>query len=124
MVVKDLSNHIIGLSSSAQFLLYLAEAGSDRMTLTQMAFFVLAAAEDLKGTPATRTQLLGKSGVDLRPSIRNSYRALLSPCRNYPHAVSWLEIEHNPDDQREQILRLTDIGRTVVEDALGALAPS
>lgn len=111
------------LASSSAFLMYLAEAGSDRLTVSQAAFFMLAAAADVKGSPATRTGLLTASGSEFRPSIRNSYRQLLEPSRVYPNALGWLTTEDNPLDSREQFLRLTDEGKSVIEGALLALIP-
>jgi len=101
------------------FLLALANEGSDRLTVSQAAFFMLAATADAKGAPATRTQLL--SSADFRPSLRNSYRQLLKPSRLYPNALGWLEAQLNPDDDREHLLRVTAQGRDVIETALAAL---
>lgn len=111
------------LAGSSAFLMYLAEAGSDRLTVSQAAFFMLAAAADVRGRPATRTGLLTASGAEFRPSIRNSYRQLLEPSRVYPNALGWLTTEDNPMDSREQFLKLTDEGKAVIEGALLALAP-
>lgn len=114
----QLWKHVGELASSSAFLLYLSDVGSDRMTLTQAAFFMLAAAADASGRPATRTQLLETYTDSLRGSIRNSYRQLLEPTRSYPRSLGWLCTEANPDDDREQFLRLTDKGQSVI---LGAL---
>ena len=119
----SLWRHVGELASSSDFLMYLAEAGSDRMTMGQAAFFMLAATADAKGVPVTRSQLLAASGVELRPSLRNSYRTLLAPSRLYPHGLGWLDTEDNPEDEREQFLRLSDRGRAVIQGALLALFP-
>lgn len=111
------------LAGSSAFLLYLADVGSDRLTLTQAAFFLLAATADAAGHPATRSALLQAHHETFRGSIRNSYRQLLEPSRQYPNALGWLSTEANPDDDREQFLRLTDEGRSVIEAALMALEP-
>lgn len=121
--LKSLWQRVGELGSSSAFLMFLAEAGSDRLTISQAAFFMLAAAADARGAPATRTQLLKASGADFRPSLRNSYRQLLQPTRMYPNALGWLDTMPNPDDDREQFLCLTDEGKAVVEGALLALAP-
>lgn len=111
------------LAASSAFLLYLADVGSDRLSLTQAAFFMLAATADAAGKPATRTQLIQTYHDTFRGSIRNSYRQLMEPSRVYPNGLSWLMAEENPDDSREQFLRLTDEGRSVVEGAILALEP-
>ena len=120
---NSLFKHASQLATSSAFLIYLAEAGSDRLTVSQAAFFALAAAADASGRPATRSRLLSASGADFRPSLKNSYRQLLPPSRVYPSALGWLEPEENPDDSREQFLRLSEVGRNVVQGALLALEP-
>ena len=109
------------LTSTAEFLMRLAEGGSDRLTISQAAFFMLAAAADAKGKPKTRSTLLADSGAAFRPSTRNSYRQLLSPSRVYPNALGWLSTEENPLDSREQFLRTTSKGQKIIESSLAAL---
>ena len=111
------------LGASSAFLLYLADVGSDRLSLTQAAFFMLAATADAAGKPATRAQLIETYGQTFRGSIRNSYRQLLEPSRLYPKGLGWLTAETNPNDIREQQLRLSDEGKSVIEGALLALEP-
>ena len=53
------------LAGSSAFLLYLADVGSDRLTLTQVAFFMLAATADAAGKPATRSEII-QTPVDIR----------------------------------------------------------
>jgi hypothetical protein len=103
-------------------LLHLSEEGSDRLSLTQAAFFLLAATADAAGKPVTRTELMEqmKNG---RGSIRNSYRQLLEPSRVFPGGLGWLTTEENPMDAREKVLRLTDCGKKIVEGILIALEP-
>jgi hypothetical protein len=111
------------LAASSAFLLYLADVASDRLSLTQAAFFMLAATADAAGRPATRTQLMQAHGERFGGSVRNTYRQLLEPSRVFPKALSWLTTEENPDDSREQFLRLTDKGKNVIMGALHALEP-
>ena len=112
------------LAGSSAFLLYLADVGSDRLTLTQVAFFMLAATSDAAGKPATRAEIIQTHEESFKGSIRNSYRQLMEPSRVYPNGLSWLTAEENPMDNREQILRLTDKGIAVIEGALLALEPA
>ena len=109
------------LTASSAFLQYISEQGSDRLTVSQAAFFMMAAVDDAAGTRSTRSQLLAKADPDFRPSIRNSYRQLLEPSRVYPNALSWLTTEVNSLDSREQLLCLTDLGKSVIKGALSAL---
>lgn len=101
-------------------MLSLAERASDRLSLTQMAFFFLAAHADVKGSPVTRSMLLKEHDEVFKGSVRNSYRQLLEPARRYPKGLGWLTTEENPEDSREQFLRLTSKGRAVLEEALAA----
>jgi hypothetical protein len=109
------------LDGSTDFLLYLAKVGSDRLTLSQAAFFMAAARSDAAGRPATRSSLLQTYCDVFRGSIRNSYRQLLPPSRLYPKGLGWLDTEPNPNDDREQFLRLTKKGKSVIECVLMAL---
>lgn len=112
--------HVSELACSSAFLLYLAEAASDRLSLTQAAFFMLAAKADASGKPATRAALIQTHHDAFRGSIRNSYRQLLRPSRLYPKALGWLEYEVNQQDAREKFLRLTRTGRIIVKGAIQA----
>lgn len=111
------------LAGSSAFMLYLADVASDRLSLTQAAFFMLAATADAAGKPATRSTLLQTYPDEFKGSIRNSYRQLLQPSRLYPKALGWLEIEANQMDGRENFLRLTKKGKSVVAGAVLALEP-
>jgi hypothetical protein len=111
------------LGASSAFLLYLSDVASDRLSLTQAAFFMLAATADAAGKPATRTQLIHAYGDNFGGSVRNTYRQLLEPSRVFPKALGWLTTEENPDDSREQFLRLTNKGKAVIDGALLALEP-
>jgi hypothetical protein len=111
------------LGASSAFLVYLSDVASDRLSLTQAAFFMLAAAADAAGRPTTLSEIRQAYADSMRGSIRNSYRQLLEPSRLYPKALGWLAAEPNPDDDRESFLRLTDEGKSVVAGALLALEP-
>lgn len=110
------------LAGSSAFLIYLAEAGSHRLSLNQLAFFMLAATADAAGKPATYSEIVANTD-GLTTGIKNSYRQLLETSRAYPKALGWLHTESNPDDERESFLRLTPVGRAVIEGALLALEP-
>lgn len=120
---EELWRHVGELATSSAMLLYLAGEGSDRLSLTQAAFFILAATADAAGKPATRSALLEAHMDAARGSIRNSYRQLMEPSRVYPTALGWLEAEENPMDAREKVLRLTEEGKRVVEGVLLTLKP-
>ena len=117
--MSDLFEQLAKLRSAPQFLMSLANDGSDRLTLSQAAFFMLAATADANGERPTRTNILNEG--DFRKSTRNSYRQLLGKSRVYPNALGWLATSPNPDDEREQFLVLTKEGRAVIEKALSTL---
>lgn len=119
----QLWKHVGELGASSAFLLYLSNRGSERLSLTQAAFFMLAATADAAGKPATRSQLIAAYGDEFGGSVRNTYRQLLEPSRVFPKALGWLTTEENPDDSREQFLRLTEKGKSVIAGALVALEP-
>jgi len=107
------------LGASSAFLLYLADVATDRLSLTQASFFLLAATADAAGKPVTRSSIIQTYPDTFKGSVRNSYRQLLEPSRLYPKALGWLTTVENPDD----FLELTAEGRAVIEGALLALEP-
>lgn len=119
----QLWKRVAELGASSAFLLYLADVASDRLSLRQAAFFMLAATADASGKPATRTELLTAYDEVFQGSVRNTYRQLMEPSRVFPKALGWLTSEENPDDSREHYLKLTELGRTVVTAALITLEP-
>lgn len=121
---SKLWKRVSALGAYSASLLYLSEVASDRLSMTQAAFFMLAATADAAGKPVTRSMLMQAYPDQFRGSVRNSYRQLLEPSRLYPKALSWLTTEENPDDTREQFLKLTAEGRAVVEGALVAFEPA
>jgi hypothetical protein len=115
------------LGGASALMVYLAEAGSDRLSLSQAAFFLLAAAAEARGAPTTLGSIREMAGEALSGSIKNTYRSLLTPAeagttkRHY--ALGWLTLEQNPDNLRENFLRLTPAGKAVLSAALVALEP-
>jgi hypothetical protein len=120
---NPLWSRVVYLRAASCSLLYLSGAASDRLSLTQGAFFMLAATAEAAGKPATRSSLIAVHAEEFRGSIRNTYRQLLEPSRKYPNALGWLAAEPNPNDDREMFLRLTKRGRQVIERMLLALEP-
>jgi hypothetical protein len=119
-----LRNHTGDLAGAAALLLYLSGAGSARLTTSQAAFFLLAAAAHLRGHPATLARLgEAVSEPGFRPSVKNTYRQLLEPSHAFPNGLSWLKSETSPTNLREKVLTLTPTGRNVIQGALLALKP-
>lgn len=115
--------HVEELATSSALLVYLAGVATERLSLSQIAFFLAAATADAAGKPATRTELIDATLDGTRGSIRNTYRQLMEPSRTFPNALGWLHPEPNPMDEREKLLRLTDEGRKVIDGALLTLRP-
>jgi hypothetical protein len=86
-----------------------------RVSMGQMAFFLLAGARDAAGRPATYSELredLGPRG----DSIKTTYAIFLQTSRTFPDALDWLWQEPNPDDRRQKHLRLTEKGEQVLRE--------
>ena len=114
----ELTFHVGALRELSKFLSTMAAVASDRLSLTQAAFFMEAATADAAGKPTTRTEIIAANSLWIGRSIKNSYRQLLEPSRVYPNSLGWLRSEENPLDAREKVLRLTEKGKEVVERAL------
>lgn len=119
----SLWRHVAKLAASSAFLIYLAEAGSHRLTVNQLAFFMLAASAEAAGKPATYSEIMADAEGLTQSGLKNSYRQLLEPSRAFPSALGWLCVEENPADAREKVLRLSQDGYDVVSAALLALEP-
>ena len=109
------------LAGGSALLLALCDASGGRLTMPQAAFFMLAAAWDSLGQPATRAQLLKEEGGRLNRSVKNTYRHLLAASRRHPEALGWLQAVPNEADLREHHLILTDRGSDVIDAALAAV---
>jgi DNA-binding MarR family transcriptional regulator len=103
------------LNDWSRALLRLSERGSSGLTVSQLAFFAVAAAENIAGHPKTQSQIIQMHGDCMSKAIRNTYRQLLPPSHAYPKAIGWLRKEDDPQDDRSKYLVLTEIGREVVK---------
>lgn len=102
-----------------------ADLAPDRMTLSQLTFFLFAAMADIRGTPATFSDIRDTAGPRVRKSMHTTYKILLDGSRRSDRAdtpgVGWLRREEDPLDNRRKFLRLTPKGRNVVQ-AIGNAA--
>jgi hypothetical protein len=120
----SLNRRVGELAGSSAFLMYLAEAGNARLSMSQAAFFFLAATGAVRGTPLTLFQIMEGAGSEaLARSVKNTYKVFLEPTSRNPNGLGWLTRELNPDDEREKLFTLTPKGEEVVRAALLALAP-
>lgn len=109
-------NELAGLSA---FLLYLADAGNDRLTINQAAFFLIAAASDARGVPLTMGEIMERGEGVLTQSLKTTYKVLLEPTPHYKNiGLGWLTREPDPDDERRKYLRLTPLGYDVAQAAI------
>lgn len=112
---KSLHLSVHELAGLSAFLLYLAEAGNDRLTINQAAFFLIAAAADARGVPLTMGEIMERGEGVLTKSLKTTYKVLLEPTPHYKNiGLGWLTRETDADDERRKYLRLTDLGRDVV----------
>lgn len=123
--VDPLFKHVGGLADFSSALIVLAELAPDRMTMSQGVFFLLAAASDLAGKPATFTSIKEAAGPQINRSLHTTYKVLLDgsrrPENSRQQGLNWLRREENPADNREKLLRLTSKGRDVIREVLAAL---
>lgn len=114
---KGLYEYVKPLAGLSAGMLYLAEAGHDRLTINQAAFFLLVAAADARGAPLTLQEILDTTDGIIGRSIQNSYKVLLEPYGWKPkdYALGWITREADPRDERRKYLRLTQKGREVAE---------
>lgn len=119
----SLKTHVGELAGYSALFLYLADAASDRLSISQAAFFMMAAAANARGAPLTAAQLQEAAGENISKNVKNSYRRLLTPSNANPGGLGWLDREGNPDDEREKFLVLTPKGEEVIKAALLAAAP-
>lgn len=111
------------LASLSASMLYLAEAGNDRLNINQAAFFLIAAAADVRGAPLTLSDIMQNTEGVLNRSLYNTYRVLLEGSgKEYKKiGLGWLRKEPDPDDERRSYLRLTRTGLSVARAALLSL---
>ena len=112
------------LASFSDAPLYLADAGNDRLTINQAAFFLLVSAAEARGTPRTLKEIMDAAEGVIGRSVQNTYKVLLEAKGRHPKtmtALGWLTRETDPDDERRKYLRLTPKGRRVAKAALRAL---
>jgi hypothetical protein len=111
------SRSLLALSSVMR---HFTNAGNDRLTVNQAAFFLIVAEADAAGTPMTASEVIDKSNGSLNVSLANTYKVLLEPShKDYREiALGWLRQEIDLEDQRRKYLRLTEKGRGLVMQAL------
>lgn len=123
--------HMVALRNFSAGLLVLGEVAPERMTLSQSAFFLMAAMADATGRKSTYTEIKEAVGPALHRSLHTTYRVLLDEGRNTAKGrepgLGWLRRETDPSDNRRKYLRLTAKGRRVLDQlglALDAAAPN
>lgn len=103
----------------------LAAQMPDRTTTSQAVFFLMAAAADLAGRPATFTSIKEDSDGTIGKSLHTTYRIFLDGAnrRDSPDrtGLNWLEVIADPNNLREKPLRLTAKGRAVIAKLVSAL---
>lgn len=98
----------------------MAQGLPPRVSMAQLAFFLLAASRDIAGHPTTFSELkeeLGERG----DSIKSTYAIFLAPGRTFPDGLGWLEGVPDPNDRRNKFLRLTPEGERIMRAVLEVL---
>lgn len=111
---SDLLRYVGDLERLSAAMLALGEQAPERMTVSQLIFFVSAAASDLQGGMPTYTDIKQEVGPTLNKSLHTTYKLFLEPNKQFPGGLGWLAAEVDPRDNRQRILRLTAKGREAV----------
>lgn len=93
-----------------------------RVSLSQAAFFILAARADANGSPATYSMLKEELG-ELGDSIKTTYAIFLDPSEKFPDGLGWLSQEIDPSNRRQKFLHVSEKGWVVINavlDSVGA----
>ena len=109
-----------GLNDFANALAVLEARTPERVTTSQLLFFVRAGLASMEGNPATFVEIRDAVGGDFAVSIHTTYKIFLEPSRQFPKATGWLRRKVDPQDQRRKFLHLTPNGKMVLEDAMRA----
>lgn len=112
--VRDLGDFSAGL-------MVLAEMAPERLTASQLIFFLLTATADIAGRDPTYSDIREAVGDKINKSLHSTYKIFLEPSRVYPNGLGWLTAEVNPMDNRQKFLRVTKKGRAVIREVLEAL---
>jgi len=101
-------------------MLYIAGKGNDRLTINQLAFFLVAAVADARGRALTISQIMEAGDGIINRSVANTYKVLLGPKERDDKSIGlgWLYREPDPLDERRKFLRLTEKGWTIVRTVL------
>lgn len=102
-------------------MLVLADQAPERLTASQLIFFVLTATADIAGKHPTFSSIKESVGDQINKSLHSTYKIFLSPSRVYPNGLGWLRQELSENDSRVKFLRLTGEGRRVMTRLLRAL---
>lgn len=119
--LDPLKKHIGDLANLSAAMMVMAEMAPERMSVSQMIFFLAAGAADIAGKRPTYSEVREALGEDINRTLHTTYRVVLKPSRVYPKALGWLDREQNPADNREWFLKLTPKGREVIMEVLRAL---
>lgn len=117
----NLHAHVGSLVDLGAAMMAMAEMAPERMSVSQVIFFITAATADLAGKRPTFSEMRNSLGEDINRTLHATYRVLLEPSRAYPKGLGWLTRERNPADNREWFLKLTPKGRLVIKEVLRAL---
>lgn len=99
-------------------LVALAEVAPERMSASQLAFFLLTGLADISNTPTTFTEVKDAVGPVIGRSLHTTYKVFL--CEDEvsdkarQQALGWLTAESDSSDRRRKYLRLTERGMNVM----------
>jgi hypothetical protein len=119
--LDPLTTSVSAFADFSAGLMVIAELAPERLTCSQVIFFLLTGTADIAGRDPTYTDIKEAVGDKINKSLNTTYRIFLEPSRLYPNGLGWLKQEPNPDDNRVKFLRLTKKGKDVMRQTLEAL---
>lgn len=106
-------------------LITLAEIAPERMSASQLVFFLLAGLADVRNSPTTFTEIKEGVGAAIGRSLHTTYKVFLTEdelsSRSRQQALGWLYSESDRNDRRRKYLRLTSEGARAMNALLATL---
>lgn len=106
----------------AEALNILSLAVPPRVSVRQLLAFAIVANANAMGRSITLSEVREIAGDAIGQSIDRTIQQFFPPTRQDPDGLGWIEQELDLDDRRKKYLKLTAMGRYVVNEMTRALA--
>ncbi len=109
--------------STASVMLFLQEAAKLPMQMSDGVIFMLAAGAELRGSPVSQRVLADMASVGVNFCVAGHGKCrLTAPYSTGDDSLGWLHLESG-QTSAERLLRLTAVGRAVLDGAVLAAQP-